>query len=140
MTPHTLQGGESQALARLEDYLRDPKWVCGFEKPKTNPSAFLRPATTVLSPYLKFGCLSPRLFHQRLVAIYRGAKGLHSKPPVSLRGQLLWREFFYTVSCAGWSLTILLRLCWTLSTLHSLLLHYSQQLASIPTLQVQGWH
>lgn len=21
----------------------------------------------------------------------------HSKPPVSLRGQLLWREFFYTV-------------------------------------------
>jgi cryptochrome len=92
-----LQGGESQALLRLEDYLADPKWVCGFEKPKTDPSAFVRPATTVLSPYLKFGCLSPRLFHQRLMAVYRGAKGVHSKPPVSLRGQLLWREFFYTV-------------------------------------------
>ena len=24
-----------------------------FEKPKGNPSAFLKPATTVLSPYLK---------------------------------------------------------------------------------------
>eukprot|EP00878_Enallax_costatus_P020725 GHUV01021916.1.p1 GENE.GHUV01021916.1~~GHUV01021916.1.p1 ORF type:complete len:400 (+),score=98.18 GHUV01021916.1:1271-2470(+) len=90
------KGGESQALARLEDYLRDTKWVCGFEKPQTDPSAFLRPATTVLSPYLKFGCLSPRLFHQQLLAIYRVAKGQHSKPPVSLRGQLLWREFFYT--------------------------------------------
>lgn len=83
----------------MEDYLKDTKWVCGFEKPQTDPSAFERPATTVLSPYLKFGCLSPRLFHSRLVALYRVAKGTHSKPPVSLRGQLLWREFFYTV---GW--------------------------------------
>lgn len=102
------QGGESQALARLEDYLRDTKWVCGFEKPQTDPSAFLRPATTVLSPYLKFGCLSPRLFHQQLMTIYRAAKGQHSKPPVSLRGQLLWREFFYTVSsCYGVCLCVL---------------------------------
>lgn len=83
----------------MEDYLRDAKWVCGFEKPQTDPSAFERPATTVLSPYLKFGCLSPRLFHARLLQLYRASKGAHSKPPVSLRGQLLWREFFYTVSC-----------------------------------------
>jgi hypothetical protein len=81
----------------MEDYLKDSKWVCGFEKPQTDPSAFERPATTVLSPYLKFGCLSPRLFHSRLVALYHASKGPHSKPPVSLRGQLLWREFFYTV-------------------------------------------
>lgn len=26
-----------------------------FEKPKGDPSAFLKPATTVLSPYLKVG-------------------------------------------------------------------------------------
>lgn len=97
-TPTTIfKGGESQALPRMEEYLQDAKWVCGFEKPSTDPSAFERPATTVLSPYLKFGCLSPRLFHSRLVALYRAAKGAHSKPPVSLRGQLLWREFFYTV-------------------------------------------
>jgi cryptochrome len=85
----------------MEEYLQDAKWVCGFEKPSTDPSAFERPATTVLSPYLKFGCLSPRLFHSRLVALYRAAKGAHSKPPVSLRGQLLWREFFYTVRGAS---------------------------------------
>jgi hypothetical protein len=29
------------------------KWVCEFEKPKGNPTAFIKPATTVLSPYLK---------------------------------------------------------------------------------------
>lgn len=97
-----LQGGESAALARLEASLRDAKWVTGFEKPSTDPSAFEKPATTVLSPYLKFGCLSPRLFHKRLVTVYKAAKGQHSKPPVSLRGQLLWREFFYTVRRGGW--------------------------------------
>jgi deoxyribodipyrimidine photolyase len=51
----------------------------------------------VLSPYLKFGCLSARLFHAQLLSIYKQEKA-HTKPPVSLRGQLLWREFFYTVS------------------------------------------
>jgi deoxyribodipyrimidine photolyase len=59
-TPSCAQGGESEALARLEASLSDTKWVCGFEKPATDPSAFEKPATTVLSPYLKFGCLSPR--------------------------------------------------------------------------------
>ena len=27
--------------------------------------------------------------------IYKAAKGKHTQPPVSLHGQLLWREFFY---------------------------------------------
>lgn len=29
------------------------EWVAKFEKPKGDPSAYLKPATTVLSPYLK---------------------------------------------------------------------------------------
>lgn len=29
------------------------EWVANFEKPKGDPSAFVKPATTVLSPYLK---------------------------------------------------------------------------------------
>lgn len=29
------------------------EWVANFEKPKGDPSAYLKPATTVLSPYLK---------------------------------------------------------------------------------------
>jgi len=94
------RGGETEALARLADYLADKKWVCEFEKPKGDPTAFRRPATTVLSPYLKFGCLSVRLFHAQLVEIYSGAKK-HTAPPVSLEGQLLWREFFYTIGATS---------------------------------------
>jgi hypothetical protein len=35
-----------------------------------------------------------RTFYWRLQEILK--KGKHSQPPVSLVGQLLWREFFYT--------------------------------------------
>eukprot|EP01137_Pigoraptor_chileana_P026531 Opistho-2@7955 len=90
------KGGEKEALRRLEASMRDGKWVASFSKPETNPAAFDEPATTVLSPYLKFGCLSPRLFHTRLLSIYAKHRG-HTTPPQSLEGQLLWREFFYTV-------------------------------------------
>ncbi|XP_057837998.1 (6-4)DNA photolyase isoform X1 [Cryptomeria japonica] len=90
-------GGETEALRRLNESLHDKKWVAEFEKPKGDPTAFLKPATTVLSPYLKFGCLSSRLFYQRLQEVYGKVKN-HTRPPVSLEGQLLWREFFYTVA------------------------------------------
>lgn len=88
------QGGETAALARMRQKLADHKWVQQFEKPKTAPNA-LEPATTVLSPYLKFGCLSARVLYHELAAIYKEANGKHAQPPVSLHGQLLWREFFY---------------------------------------------
>jgi hypothetical protein len=77
--------------------MAEKSWVCKFEKPKGNPATFdPEPATTVLSPYLKFGCVSPRLFYQKLLEVYAKDPS-HSKPPVSLEGQLLWREFFYAV-------------------------------------------
>ena len=60
-----LQGGETLALRRMEEHIADKAWVVQFEKPKGNPAA-LEPATTVLSPYLKFGCLSVRVFYKRL--------------------------------------------------------------------------
>ena len=76
--------------------MADKKWVCEFEKPKTDPTSLNRPATTVLSPYLKFGCLSARRFYSELITIYKASKK-HTSPPQSLEGQLLWREFFYLV-------------------------------------------
>ncbi|KAF8400694.1 hypothetical protein HHK36_013994 [Tetracentron sinense] len=91
------RGGESEALKRLSESLNDKEWVANFEKPKGDPSAFLKPATTVLSPYLKFGCLSSRYFYQCLQDVYKNVKK-HTSPPVSLVGQLLWRDFFYTVA------------------------------------------
>lgn len=63
----TAQGGETEALARLAEQLSDKAWVAAFEKPKGDPAAFdPKPATTILSPYLKFGCLSARLFYESL--------------------------------------------------------------------------
>ncbi|KAM3227918.1 hypothetical protein ACQJBY_059582 [Aegilops geniculata] len=91
------RGGETEALKRMRESLQDKEWVAKFEKPKGDPSAFLKPATTVLSPYLKFGCLSARYFYHCIQDVYRSTK-THTKPPVSLAGQLLWRDFFYTAS------------------------------------------
>eukprot|EP00638_Chattonella_subsalsa_P000746 CAMPEP_0117762888 /NCGR_PEP_ID=MMETSP0947-20121206/18262_1 /TAXON_ID=44440 /ORGANISM="Chattonella subsalsa, Strain CCMP2191" /LENGTH=540 /DNA_ID=CAMNT_0005584393 /DNA_START=199 /DNA_END=1821 /DNA_ORIENTATION=- len=86
-------GGETEAISRLNHFLSKRSWIANFEKPKTSPNS-LEPSTTVLSPYLKFGCLSPRLFYHRLQEVYDSAPK-HASPPVSLHGQLLWREFFY---------------------------------------------
>ncbi|XP_073292053.1 (6-4)DNA photolyase [Primulina huaijiensis] len=91
------KGGESEALKRLRESISNKEWVANFEKPKGDPSSFLKPATTVLSPYLKFGCLSSRYFYQCIQDVQRDVKK-HTSPPVSLLGQLLWREFFYTVA------------------------------------------
>ncbi|XP_033479411.1 cryptochrome circadian regulator 5 [Epinephelus lanceolatus] len=88
-------GGEQEALRRLDEHMERTGWVCSFEKPQTSPNS-LSPSTTVLSPYVTLGCLSARTFWWRLTDVYRGRK--HSEPPVSLHGQLLWREFFYTAS------------------------------------------
>ncbi|KAJ8266638.1 hypothetical protein GJAV_G00132890 [Gymnothorax javanicus] len=93
--PELYPGGEQEALRRMEEHMKRTGWVCSFQKPETPPNA-LEPSTTVLSPYLRYGCLSARTFWWRLADVYQGKK--HSQPPVSLHGQLLWREFFYTAS------------------------------------------
>ncbi|KFZ65689.1 Cryptochrome-1, partial [Antrostomus carolinensis] len=96
--PHLYPGGETAALARLDTLMEKTTWVCSFKKPETEPTSLI-PSTTVLSPHLKFGCLSVRTFWWRLDEIYQGVRWLFwgggEKPPVSLHGQLLWREFFY---------------------------------------------
>lgn len=76
--------------------------VVKFAKPDTSAAASIeRPSTTCLSPYVKFGCLSVRTFYWRLreleIAATAARKVQISTPPVSLVGQLLWREHFYNV-------------------------------------------
>ncbi|XP_063072027.1 cryptochrome circadian regulator 4 isoform X2 [Engraulis encrasicolus] len=91
-------GGETHALQRLEKHFESQGWVANFSKPRTIPNSLL-PSTTGLSPYLSLGCLSIRTFYHRLAKVYAQSKN-HSLPPVSLQGQALWREFFYTVASA----------------------------------------
>nr|WJN01328.1 cryptochrome 2 [Pachycrepoideus vindemmiae] len=85
-------GGESEALARLERHLERKAWVASFGRPKMTPQSLLA-SQTGLSPYLRFGCLSTRLFYYQLTDLYKKIK--KTIPPLSLHGQLLWREFFY---------------------------------------------
>lgn len=94
----SFDGGEGASLDILRHVMARPKWVATFEKPKTSPNA-LTVDTTGLSPYIKHGCLSPRLFYHELSSVYSkfNSKNI-SKPPVSLHGQLMWREYNYLTS------------------------------------------
>uniref|UniRef100_A0A9J8CY65 Cryptochrome circadian regulator 2 n=1 Tax=Cyprinus carpio carpio TaxID=630221 RepID=A0A9J8CY65_CYPCA len=93
---HVWKGGETEALERLNKHLDRKAWVANFERPRINAqSLFASP--TGLSPYLRFGCLSCRVFYYNLRDLYMKLRR-HSSPPLSLFGQLLWREFFYTAA------------------------------------------
>ena len=56
----------------------------------------LEPSTTGLSPYLSNGCISPRLLWNECLKIHFNSE--HTYPPVSLHGQLMFREMFYLLS------------------------------------------
>lgn len=114
-------GGETEALARLERHLAYKSWIASFGQAKMTPQS-LYASQTGLSPYLRFGCLSTRLFYHELCGKLRVKGGLmnepngldmnsigdsssllsdlykkikKAQPPLSLYGQILWREFFY---------------------------------------------
>ncbi|CAH0747383.1 unnamed protein product [Diatraea saccharalis] len=92
LKPPVWVGGESEALVRLERHLERKAWVASFGRPKMTPQSLLA-SQTGLSPYLRFGCLSTRLFYYQLTELYKRIKRV--QPPLSLHGQILWREFFY---------------------------------------------
>eukprot|EP00567_Pseudictyota_dubia_P010703 CAMPEP_0197453670 /NCGR_PEP_ID=MMETSP1175-20131217/35645_1 /TAXON_ID=1003142 /ORGANISM="Triceratium dubium, Strain CCMP147" /LENGTH=561 /DNA_ID=CAMNT_0042987035 /DNA_START=215 /DNA_END=1900 /DNA_ORIENTATION=- len=88
------RGGESKGLARLKEGMKQTAWVASFEKPKTACTS-LKPSTLAISPYLSLGCLSPRtVWYAISESISRAPASVSkSKPPVSLHGQLMWRDF-----------------------------------------------
>nr|BAL72539.1 cryptochrome3 [Siganus guttatus] len=90
------RGGESEALDRLNKHLDKKVWVANLEHPRVNTCS-LYASPTGLSPYLRFGCLSCRVLYYNLRELYMKLCK-HSSPPLSLFGQLLWREFFYTAA------------------------------------------
>ena len=92
-----IAGGETEGLRRLDAYLADAKRTATFEKPKTNPT-HLQPSTTALSPHLTAGAVSARTFYHRVAAVVRQYKGSKSSPPVSLEGQILWREHWLLIA------------------------------------------
>lgn len=96
LPPAVWHGGESEALDRLNKHLDKKVWVANLEHPRVNTCS-LYASPTGLSPYLRFGCLSCRVLYYNLRELYMKLRKRCS-PPLSLFGQLLWREFFYTAA------------------------------------------
>jgi len=95
MGGYEFKGGEDAGLELLKTMMKRTSWVSTFEKPKTSPNA-LSVDTTGLSPYIKHGCVSPRRFYHELSTVYaKFPANKLSRPPVSLHGQLMWREYNY---------------------------------------------
>jgi deoxyribodipyrimidine photo-lyase len=78
-----LPGGETTGRERLFRFLRD-----GIGDYSTNHDALGSDRTSRLSPYLHFGCLSPREIESRLPA---------GKGAAAFRRQLCWRDFYHHV-------------------------------------------
>ncbi|KAK9967075.1 hypothetical protein ABG768_001492 [Culter alburnus] len=99
LAPAVWPGGESEALRRMDRHLGPDSvaaWQENFERPKMNSSPLLA-SPLGLSPYLRFGCLSCRLFYSKLTQLYKKVKN-NANPSISLYDKILWREFFYTAA------------------------------------------
>nr|BAQ55221.1 cryptochrome1 [Chrysiptera cyanea] len=96
LTTAVWPGGETEALMRLERHLEWKAQVENFERPRLDANSLLA-SPTELTPYLRFGCLSCRLFYLKLTDRYRKVKEINT-PPLFLYRELLWREFFYTTA------------------------------------------
>ena len=78
-----LPGGESAARERLAEFLKSD-----VNSYTDNHDALGRDRTSRLSPYLHFGCLSPREIEERLP----GGQGAEA-----FRRQVCWRDFYHHV-------------------------------------------
>ena len=89
--PTPFHGGESEGLKRLQMHMNNKRYIAEFEKP--NKPKFPRTVDDsfiALEVWLRF----LRLFYHELLSVYKQVKS-HSQPPVSLVGQLYFREYFY---------------------------------------------
>jgi deoxyribodipyrimidine photo-lyase len=85
-SPELPRGGETAARRRLSTWLRSG--VTGYDPGRDDLEGG---ATSRLSPYLHFGCLSP------LEVVHRAAEVAGAEPFVR---QLAWRDFFYQLLAA----------------------------------------
>ena len=95
------QGGENEAITRLEKkVISQTEYVKNFNKPKSISTNFhgnpMEPTTTGLSPYISTGCLSIRRLWNACSEIQQTSE--HTVPPVSIHGQIMFREMFYLLS------------------------------------------
>lgn len=86
-------GGESPGRARLAEFLDGA--VRDYDSGRDQAGAS---ASSRLSPYLRFGCLSPRAVEALLPGgTSAAAQAAEAKGPEALRRQLCWRDFYQHV-------------------------------------------
>lgn len=97
-------GGESFALARLEALIWGRQglkvYVSTTDWSEAGKCDATPEQTSKLSPYLAFGCVSPRLVHDQILA-YEGSEGVR-KGSRGLVNSLLWRDFFRFIVYFAW--------------------------------------
>ncbi|KAK0567180.1 hypothetical protein OC861_002866 [Tilletia horrida] len=91
-----IKGGETEALKRWNKVVEDKHYLATFAKPKTAPTQPTDdPATTVMSPYLKFGAISVRKIWYDTQEVIKSYKGKDKTSiPENYEGQLLFREMY----------------------------------------------
>jgi deoxyribodipyrimidine photo-lyase len=97
------KGGESAALQRLQEYIWDQhclKQYVGTTDWSVNDKCGASPnQTTKLSPFLAFGCLSPRLAYWESI---RFEKVHRCKGVRGFINSLLWRDFYRFIVYYAW--------------------------------------
>jgi len=95
----TILGGTTSGHTRLSLFLSDPPAVASFSKPKSSPTS-VEPSTTLLSPYLKFGCIGVREVwwgSKKAVETWKAEGGggvVETKEPENMFGQLEFRDMY----------------------------------------------
>ncbi|XP_039290665.1 cryptochrome-1 [Nilaparvata lugens] len=92
-------GGETTAIANLRSRIlvEEEAFRCGFYLPnQANPDLVAPP--TSQSAALRFGCLSVRRFYWTLHDLFNEIHMGKLPSNQNITGQLIWREYFYTMS------------------------------------------
>ncbi|XP_073945628.1 circadian regulator cryptochrome isoform X2 [Choristoneura fumiferana] len=92
-------GGETSALEHMKQRLSvERETFCrGSFLPSHGSPDLLGPPIS-LSPALRFGCLSVRGFYWSIQDLFRDVHQGRLPPSPFITGQLIWREYFYTMS------------------------------------------
>ncbi|XP_071444604.1 cryptochrome-1 [Hetaerina americana] len=92
-------GGETHALLQLAQRLKveENAFQNGVYLPNQAYPDLIGPPTSQ-SAALRFGCLSVRRFYWEIHDIWIKVQGKDCPPSSSITGQLMWREYFYTMS------------------------------------------
>jgi len=92
-------GGETKAMTLFKRRLELEK--ISFSNGKINPNK-LKPIIFTeeisLSPYLRFGCLSPKLFYWEISEVFNKNYKSGQYTIIEATEQLFWREYFYQLS------------------------------------------